>query len=154
MDQGSGSCEARILQTAALSARYYHQHVVVLIDVNQFELFINMFDFFFPHGVTTGQYIQMFFIFGCSSFKKEWKKMFFEDACRPDFPITPESSLGSKTFCQSQNYFLISFVVSSLKIVLFGIRNYFNKYMNGSRGYLNGSSLGISPTGTCRGGGT
>lgn len=35
--------------------------------------------------------------------------------------------------------------------MLFGIRNYFNKCMNGSRGYLNGSSLGISPTGTCGG---
>lgn len=37
-----------------------------------------------------------------------------------------------------------------LKIVLFGIGNYFKKCVNGSGGFLTGSSLGIGPTGTWR----
>lgn len=80
--------------------------------------------------------------------------MFFEYTYRPNFPITPKSSLHPKSSLSknelSQNDSVFYFVVSSLKIVGFGIRIYFKKCVNGRGGFLTGSTLGIGPTGTWR----
>lgn len=56
----------------------------------------------------------------------------------------PKSSLSKNEL--SCNDSLLNFIVSSLNIVLFGIRNYFQKCMNEGGSFLTGSSLDINPT--------
>lgn len=127
-----------------------YEHAIVLVDLNGMELSKNMSVLFFSPLMVSLQaniiscfYIWIFFFQVRVEGKVFlWRHLRDKTCLSPQ--AHPKSSLSKNEL--SCNDSLLNFIVSSLNIVLFGIRNYFQKCMNEGGSFLTGSSLDINPT--------